>query len=652
MLLRRILSLLLLVMLGVSSHAATRWVTEREGAPVRWQAWGPAAFERAKKENRPIFLFIGSASSYEHYRMHREVFLNGEIAEYLNAYFVPIVLDRIEYPEVARAYESILPATAVFLLTPSLEPFAGAAFVKPDELNRLLVINANRWTSEKDAVIAEAHANVEKTRALGEKKSSGDTGLEMVEPVIDAIRARLTASRTVDPMVTPFLIRHAARTHNEVLTVFTSEQLLELAASLRRDHLGGGFHRSADALEKMLPDQARLANAYLEASQIVRNPELTYIARTTLDYVLRDLRFPDRSPFEAFQDAHSVVPGQGPVFVNGAFYLWDIGEVTQLVGRDDAGKIARLFDLREAERKRPMLSDAGRLHELHDELATPLAKMLEVRQKRPAPFREATVIAGWNGLTISALARGAVLWNEPKYLDAATAAASYVTTKMWNPATKTLKRTDGGVEALGEDYALLIQGLLDLFDSSYDPKWLELAIALQQRQDALFWDASAARYTIGTSLPPALRGLLVERDDEVPSINGVSVMNLLRLAMLTGNATWRARPELIFQSFAGRLRNSGYELAQLAASYETSLFAPRIFVVTGDMRRQETRDMLAALHAKWEPMRAIVFLPVKGAARERVVRVLPFTGALQPDPERTIAYVCADGKCMPTTIAP
>ena len=213
-----------------------------------------------------------------------------------------------------------------------------------------------------------------------------------------------------------------------------------------------------------------------------------------------------------------------------------------------------------------------------------------------------------------------------------------VSTKLWNAKKKTLERSESHTPALAEDYAMLVQGLLDLFESGHDVRWLELAIALQQRQDTLFWDASLGRYTTGMSIPETLRGLLSERDDETPAANSVAATNLLRLAALTGNEAWRTRPAMIFQSFGGRLRTAGALHPQLAAAYESSLIAPSIVVVVG-------KEVPGEIYERWEPMRAIVLVPRKGNARDRIVRTLPFIGALAGDPEHTVTYVCANGQC-------
>ncbi|HYC60249.1 MAG TPA: DUF255 domain-containing protein [Thermoanaerobaculia bacterium] len=557
----RSLSLVLLLSFAFSLTATTRYVTDRAAGPVRWLEWGKPAFERAKKEKRPLFVSIGFAASWDCHRMHREAFLHGENAEALNAYFVPVLLDRIEYPDAAEAYEALQSGQGWpvnLILTPDLEPFAGARFMTTAELNRMLVINANRWAHERAAVIAEAKANIAKAKPAGEP-----TSIRNLPP--DALRA--------------------------------------LAAGPRRDQLGGGFHRCDTCFEKILSDQALYARAYLDAWQVTRDPDFAHVARTTLDAALRDLVPPLAQPsppsggegrvrgeqrlIQSAQDAHSLVPGQGPEFAEGAFYVWTRDEITRLLGHEDAAKVFKLYALKDGERL--VLEDPRFLHETYDELAAPLQKLLEVRQKRPAPFREVGV-TGWNGLMISALARGAAVLDERKYLDAATSAATLIATRLWDAKKKTLYRTETKTAALGEDYAMLVQGLLDLFDSGHDVKWLELAITLQQRQDELFHET-----------------------------NAIAAMNLLRLGALTGNETWRSR--------------SGIDTV------------PSIIVVIGDARAPETRDALRAIYDRWEPMRSVVFVPRKGAVRDRMVKTLPFVGALAADPERTVTYICANGVC-------
>lgn len=628
----RFLTILTLLATTVSLHASSRYVTDAAGAPVAWEGWGTRALERAKKENRPIFLSVGYASSFDCFLMQREAFLNGEVAETLNAYFVPVLLDRLEHPEIAESFETIarsMNVTSGFpilvALTPSLEPFAASGPLGTADLSRALVINANRWAKERDAVIAEARRNLEKARELGEKR-----GPAVVEPAMLEELVRLESN---DPMSLAFRVR--------MKKPAAADALRALALTATRDQLGGGFHR-APRFEKMLSDQALYAIAYLEAWQLTRDPDLERVARSTLDAALRDLLPPKERGFEASQDAHSLVPAQGPEFWNGAFYIWKTDEVLHLLGHDPGKRVIRLYGMKEGARNVLTVTEPQLLKD--DSLAPLLAKLLDVRQKRPQPFRETNLISGVNGLMISALARAGAALGERKYVDAAIAAALTVTKARWNAPKKTLAHS-GGAPATADDHALLVQGLLDVFEATYDVKWLDLAIAIQQRQDQLFWDDSAGRYATGSTVPETLRGLLVESDSETPSANAVAAKNLLRLALLRDNEAWRARPEMIFTSFGMRLRNNGAQLPELASAYAASRDHPNIVVVAGDPRKQPTYDALRAIHERFDPLRFVLFVPSKGPARDRIVRALPFTAALTAADEHPVTYDCSDGEC-------
>jgi hypothetical protein len=608
------LRFLLALLLATSSQAATRYLTDRAGAPVQWVEWGPAAIARAQKEKRPLFVSIGFAASWDVQRMHREAFLDGENAKALNAYFVPVLLDRIEHPELAETLEAITGSRVVplnLLLTPALQPFAHAGVLSTPELNRMLVLNANRWSSERAAVEAEAHALVQRARLTAETRAPLPVDATTLEAVVDGVGKRYAEQKTLDPMTLSFLLRYAARTRYENIRTLAIDTLRRTAVSRLYDHLGGGFFRCEGCYDKHLHDQALYAIALLDT----REPDLLRVARATVDYVLRDLRLDNRGAFEASQYAHSLVPGEGPVFVDGAFYSWTDEQLARVIGNELVPRVRAYLGAPKLE---------------HD-LAAPLATLFESRQKRPAPFREPLFVASWNGLMISAASRAAIVFDERRYADAAIGAATIAIARKSLP--------------LAEDHAFLVQGLLDLFEATSDPKWLAAAIALQQKQDSLFWDASAGRYTTGTTLPESLRGLLRERDEHTPAINSIAASNLLRLAALTGNETWRARPAMIFHSFGGRLRNDGPSLTQLAHAYELSLVTPAIVVITGDVRKQETHDLLRTFHDRPEPMRTVVLLPHKGPAREKLVKALPFIAALAPEDKQPVAYRCASGEC-------
>ena len=634
--------------LAQPTQSASRLVRDQAASKVAWKPWGPAAIELAKKGNRPLFVSVGFASSFDAFVMHRDAFNTVDVADSLNGYFVPVLLDRFEHPEVAEAFDTLQTSMggkvthpSNFVVTAALEPIAQAGALTHGELRTFVATNASRWANERDAAIAEGRANLVKAHLLGEQRAPGDADASTLAAAMDSV-ARGFDPNAPRPMALAFALRHAAATDNKAVRAVTLEALRKLARSPLRDQLGGGFHRSHGEYDKLLVDQALYALVYLDAWQQTREPEFQQVVRTTLDYVIRDLHS-TRGAFDASQDAYGLVPAGEPVFVKAAFYLWSKDEIVRLLGNDTARMVFRVFG---------MARDADNLpvpvEPIPEELKPAVAKLLEYRQKRPEPFREFSHLAGWNGLMVSALARAGAAFGEQRYVDEAMAAARVVTTKLWNEKKKTLHRSDAAtspvIEGTAEDYAMLVQGLIDLFEASHDVKWLELAKTLQQRQDELFWNASTGRYTTGSSAPEQFRGLLVESDDTVPSVNALAAASLLRLAMLTGHETWRARPHMIFQSFGTRLRNAGAELPQLASALSMSFASPKLVVVTGKPRSKEAFEVLRAIHERWEPLRVVVFVPNKGVERTRITGALPFA-ALPADPELPLTYVCEKGEC-------
>jgi uncharacterized protein YyaL (SSP411 family) len=472
------------------ANATSRYLRDASASQVMWRPWGQAAFELAKKTNRPLFVSIGYASSWESFRLHREGFGNPIVGETLNGYYIPVLVDRFELPEVAEAFDRIqrvmsgtVTVPSSFVLTPALEPFA--SIHSTTDLRVFLATNASRWANERDSAIAEGRGNLVKAHVLED------------EPAPEPLDA---------------------------------DALRRLAKDPRRDLVGGGFHRSAMELEKLLPDQAAIALSALEAWQKTREPVFEELVRTTLDYAARDLRL-DKSGFWLSQDAHSLIPGQGPEMHDGAFY---------------ANK----------------------------------ADTLAQRLVRPQPFRDFTEIAGFNGLMISALARAGAVFGEARYRDVAILAA--------RQSPKMLYRTS-------EDYALLVRGLLDLFDATYDLQWLELAKLLEQKQAQ-----------VRTALPEQFRGLLTK----TPAVDAIAASNRARFVTLTG-------------------RGEG-----------------KVVVVVGDLRRKDTYELLRSIHQRWEPGRAVLVVPEKGKPRDRMNAHFPFAVPLTASDDGTpVAYVCENGEC-------
>ncbi|HEY0144004.1 MAG TPA: DUF255 domain-containing protein [Thermoanaerobaculia bacterium] len=665
----RRLVLALIFAIAARSHAqlaneASRYLQEAANSPVKWMAWGDAAVTRAKAEKKPLFVSIGYAANFETFLMQREAFAEALNTKALNEWYVPVLLDSIEHPEIARAYQRVANVTAAPLnvvLTHDLEPYASIGFADAPTLQRFLVGAVNRWDGEREKAIADARANI--ARAMPKGEPAATLGVPLIETVVDDIAKTYDAKyggfgiapKTLRPMTISFLFRYAQYAKHEAIRNVGVDTIRKIAVSAIHDQLGSGFHRAThDAewgrpqFEKMLEDQALMAMASLEAWQLTRDPALGDLTRATLDFALRDMRAP-HGGFDASMDAHSLVPLKRPEQFNGAFYYWGRTELGHIFG-DKALRLYALYGIPEIEKSIPLLANRDVLKE--PDVGKMVQKMYEIRQKRPSPARDFNEIAALHGLMISALARGGAAFEEKRYLEAAVDAARVVTTKLWDEKKKKLWRNDAAtkprLDALAQDYALVVQGLLDLFDATRDPKWLELARTIHARQDELFWEKS--RYTTGATLPAALRGLHVDRDEGTPAANSVAAMNLLRLAAITGHTAYAERANAIFATYSGGLHARGGELAQLANAYVLSQTPAKQVVLVGDARKKETYDLIKPLYEHYTPLRALIFVPHKGVARERMERLLPFVKAMKNDTaEKPIAWVCVRGECQTTS---
>jgi hypothetical protein len=453
-----------------------------------------------------------------------------------------------------------------------------------------------------------------------------------------------------------------------------------------RDHVGGGFHRySVDAdwrvphFEKMLYDQAQLALAYLEAYQITGDTELAAVADDTLRYVAAEMTAPGGGFYSA-EDADSLPPERAgdPAArkSEGAFYLWTAEEVESLLGGDAALARSRFglapegnapFDPHGEFSGKNLLhlaSSVGTLASAHGlegreveaRLAKARAVLYDARARRPKPLRDDKILTAWNGLMIAAFARAYRVLRDPVHLASATRAASFLHATMWRAATATLFRRyrdgDVAIEGYAEDYACLVWGLLELFQADGDPAWLEWALALQRRQDELFWDDGAGGWyaTTGTD-PSVIVRMKEDYDGAEPSATSVAVSNLTVLAHLTGDAGWRARVERTLQGAAGRIRSAGRSVPMLLAGLSAWHAGVQQVVIVGEPGGAAREALERAAAACYLPFSVVV--PVApGERQQRIAAAAPFVGAMGAPDGRAAAYVCRDFACQAPTFDP
>ncbi len=667
--------------------ARSPYLLQHAGNPVDWYEWGDEAFTRARREDKPIFLSIGYATCHWCHVMAHESFENPAVAAVLNEHFVSIKVDREERPDVDRVYMTFVQATTgaggwpmSVWLTPTLKPFYGGTYFpptarwgKPGFVDIVAEI-ARVWKSDREKVVQSSDALTARLRALEETAPTAEV------PAADAL-ARTTrqfreaydhdrggfgeAPKFPRPAELLFLMREHARTGDGDARVMALRTLRAIALGGMRDHVGGGFHRySVDAewrvphFEKMLYDQAQLVLAFAEAAQISGDAFYLEAAGDTLLYVQREMT-DAAGGFYSAEDADS----EGR---EGAFYVWRADEVDAVVGEDAAMVKARfgiepngnaphdpqrefvgqnlLYVARSVD---DLARDFHRpVPEIVDRLNRARIQLFEARLKRPRPQRDDKVLTAWNGLMIAAFARMARLTGSPAYLASARRAAAFLRQTMWRTDTRTLLRRyragHAEIDAYAEDYAFLIFGLLELLQADADPTWLEWAIALQHRQDELFWDDQGGGWFSTTGRDPSvLLRMKEDYDGAEPAASSIAVLNLLVLTHLVEDAGWSDRIARTLRSFGRRLDQMGRAVPMMAAALSAySAGLQQIVIVDGEAG---DRTLVHAVAREYLPF-AIVF-HLEPTAKRRLAGSLPFLEAMEPVDGTTAAYVCHHFTC-------
>ncbi len=686
--------------------------------PVDWYAWGDEAFARARAEEKPIFLSIGYSTCHWCHVMEHESFEDPDTAKVLNQHFVSIKVDREERPDVDRVYMAFVQATTgsggwpmSVWLTPSLEPFYGGTYFPPvsqwgrPAFREVLGEVARAWRDEPDRIRESARDIIGRLNAITYNSDTASApGEKALLATVEQFRHSFDAKRGgfgnqpkfPRPSELLLLFRAYARGSDEGARDMALTTLRAMALGGMRDHIGGGFHRySVDGawrvphFEKMLYDQAQLVLAYLEAAQITGDPFYAQIAEDTLQYVRRDLS-DSAGGFYSAEDADSVPPAEAddphPRKKEGAFYIWNLDEVREVLGDD-----SRLFELRYG-----VLPDGNAPFDPQDEFgrgnllytARSIADVAETvgrspqdvaavlvrarhslfarRSARPRPHLDDKVLTAWNGLMIAAFARAARVLDAiglgsddgrsaaAAHLEAATRAATFVHDVMWDQSRRVLRRRyrsgDAAIDGYAEDYAAMAFGLLELVQADGDPRWLAWAIELHERLDALFWDETGGGWfnTTGTD-PSVLVRMKDDYDGAEPAPGSLAVLNLLTLHHLTGESSYRARADRALASVGSRLESMGRAMPMMAAALATSLTPGEQIVVAGQTDTTGRAELMRAANHRYRPFASVVPL-VSRESQAELSRVMPWLAAMEEQMGRAAGYVCRDFACdRPTT---
>jgi uncharacterized protein len=683
-------------------HAKSPYLLLHAHNPVDWYPWGNEAFEKARKENKPIFLSIGYFTCHWCHVMERESYSDLSVAAILNQYFVSIKVDREERPDIDRLYIAYVETTTGsagwplnVLLTPDRKPFFGGTYFPPDQLKSFLQEVADTWSKQHDSITQTAGRAAQQLIQIVSKQppASGelqpailDQAYKQIASTYDATNGGFGgAPKFPRPVTLCFLLRYYARTGRREALDMTLNTLRAMERGGIHDQLGGGFHRYSTGaswlvphFEKMLYDQAQLAVVYTEAYQITHDRFYADTTRKILDFTLREMQQP-RGGFASAEDADSPIAPGKPDTSEGAFYVWTTKEIESVLNKRDAevfeyaygvesgGNVPSQQDVRGELNGKSVLYEAHSTEETAkkfgltvqqtaEKLTAGQKALFEARSHRPHPPLDDKIVTAWNGMMISALARASQALDEPRYLESAQATAKFLEAHLYDSKRGKLWRSyragSPSVDGFLDDYTDLISGLLDLYQAGFDVHWLKWAVSLQEKQDQLFGDAREGGYfDAGSSDPSLLTRTRESYDGAEPSPNSTAAMNLLRLGQFTDRAEWRDKAYKTLSAFTARLQSDPDAVPALASALDFRLAQTKQILIAGDPRSEDTRELLRQVNTRFLPNK-ILLLADGGTAQQQLAVWSPFVAGAHRIKDRATAYVCENYVCKLPTADP
>ncbi len=657
--------------------------------PVNWFSWGEEALARAQEEDKPILLSVGYSTCHWCHVMERESFEDEEIARYINEHFIPIKVDREERPDIDSIYMDAVrllsgrggwPMTV--LLTPDREPFFGGTYFPARDGDRgarkgfLTILREmyDQYMKDRDGVIARAQRLSRKLRHAADRaRPAGVPSHRPIELAVELLEESFDpawggfgrAPKFPKPATLELLLRFYRRTGDEEALEAVVTTLQKMARGGIYDQIGGGFHRySTDRrwlvphFEKMLYDNAQLVPIYLAAYQLTEREEFARISQETLDYLLRDMRAASGGFFSA-TDADSLTPDGHRE--EGYYFTWTPNELAaalkpkllktakEYYNVSPGGNFEGRSILYRPRDDRAVAETLGiSLAELQERLTEIKKRLRPARDQRLAPLRDEKILTSWNGLMISAMARGGFVLNQKDYIAAAEAAAEFLLDNSMENNRLLRSFKDGSARHPGflDDYAFLIAGLLDLYEATSQPRWLRQAIELQRVQDELFWDQQdgGGYFLTSSEHKELIARQKPDHDGAEPSGNSVATQNLQRLFDITHQESYRQRSEAIFSAFSSILRTAPTSLTKMLSALEHSLNEPlEVFIVAPEpgVSFEPLARVVREMHL---PYRVLTFT-VQGEPLERRARLVAGLEGKRALSGKLTAYVCKRGVC-------
>ncbi|MBN2200113.1 MAG: thioredoxin domain-containing protein [Candidatus Aminicenantes bacterium] len=664
--------------------------------PVDWYPWGEEAFAAARRENKPVFLSIGYSTCHWCHVMERESFADEETARRLNEAFVCVKVDREERPDLDHHYLSVCQALTgsggwplTLLLTPDKTPFFASTYIPKENrwgrqgLKELTRRVQDAWKSDPEGIAASAERIREfMARMAAEPAEKAELELDFSEKAYEDLKASFDEDwagfgpppKFPLPQHAVFLLRYGRRTGRREAELMAARTLEAMADGGIFDHLGGGFHRYATDrewlvphFEKMLYDQALLAPAYAEGWLATGQPAFRDTAERVLEYMLRDLKQPGGG-FASAEDADS----EGE---EGKYYLWTEKEIREALEPEEAvAALDRFGVLAEGNFAEPGKARDGRniLHsarggpragseskkapeEKDSRLAAVRAKLLAKRRMRRPPFKDTKILTDWNGLAVAALAVCGRAFDRPDFLREAEAAADFLRATIVRPDGGLYHRAKDGeaaIPAFVDDYAFLIWGLIEVYQSTFRTADLAESVRLARRAVEELWDEGQDGFDFAPKDSDAIPGRKKEfADGALPSGNSVMAGNLLYLARLTADPTWEDFYNRLSRTLGARAAAGPLSITHFLSVLELTRRQFHEVVVAGRPGAPDTNAFLNALRREYLPGKVVLLRP-EGSEAGPLFKLASSLEPYRSVGGRAAAYVCAGFRCRAPVTSP
>jgi uncharacterized protein YyaL (SSP411 family) len=653
--------------------------------PVDWYPWGEEAFDKAKREDKPIFLSIGYSTCHWCHVMAHESFEDEEIGRMLNEFFVAIKVDREERPDVDMVYMAVCQAITLkggwplsVFMTPDAKPFyAGTYFPKTGKMGMpgfmdMISHIANAWANDRNPLL-EASEKI--TKGIQPRPSSGsmaELGLDTLQKGYDQLAQAFdpkwggfgSAPKFPTPHNLTFLLRWHRRNGETNALRMVEKTLDNMRYGGIFDHIGYGFCRySVDErwlvphFEKMLYDQAMLTMAYTEAHQATGEARHGEVAAEILTYVMRDMTAPEGGFYTA-EDADS----EGE---EGLFYVWTPTEIKEHLGKDLSELFCRFYDVGphgNFEDGRSILhtrismenfaaQENMEVAELERQLEQARERLFVERERRIHPLKDDKILTSWNGLMIAAMAKAYQALGNQAYVDTAQGAAGFILDNLKKDGHRLFRRyRDGDVAYPGylDDYSNFVWGLIELYEATFETRYLEEAIDLNHTMIDLFWDETYGGFFYsGKENEVLIKQSKEIYDGAIPSSNSVAALNLVRLGHITGDRDLSNRAEELTGTFAKRIKAYPSAYTQFLAALDFVIGPSHEVVIVESQNSKSSKLIIEAIHRQFVPNKVLLLRPAD-RQKDRIAALAPFIRELGSQGDGPAVHICEHQSCQQT----